>query len=90
MTQYLRSQVPGIVASATGHLAAGNVPMKLFSCVALGSTTGAACGAHASLNFDEAALRDLFMASLVVLGGRSLYGAGRNVQALLKARAKGP
>ena len=80
--------VPGILASGAAHAAAGNVPVRLAAAVAVGSGAGAAAGASAALGLDEATLRDCYMGSLVLLGGRSVYGAARNVQAMLRARTR--
>lgn len=83
----MASVVPGILASGAAHLVAGNVPYKLAAAVAVGSSAGATVGARGALNLDETSLRDLYMASLVVLGGRSVVAAAMNVRTVLAAGA---
>lgn len=78
--------VPGVLAAAASHAASGNVPARLLACVAVGSAAGAAAGAKGALVLSEETLRDLYMASLLLLGGRSLVGAGRDLRALLARR----
>lgn len=56
--------------------------LDLSPAVALGSSVGSYAGAEFALYLSEAQLRQLYMASLVVLGGRSLLGAIGNVRRL--------
>lgn len=58
------------------------VSSLLSAAVALGSSVGSYAGAEFALYLSEAQLRQLYMASLVVLGGRSLVGAVGNVHRL--------
>ena len=50
----------------------------------VGSVVGAALGAQVALSMSEERLRMVYMASLVVLGGRSFVAAARNCSNLAK------
>lgn len=56
--------------------------------MALGSSVGSYAGAEFALHLSEGQLRQLYMASLVVLGGRSLVGAVGNVLRLSRQHWK--
>jgi hypothetical protein len=58
--------------------------------VALGSSLGSLSGAKFALYLTETQLRQLYMASLVVLGGRSLVGAMGNIYRLGGAYLRKP
>ena len=81
--------VPGVLTSAASHLAAGHVPLGLAAAATGGALCGAALGARAGLQLSEDELRALYMASLVVLGGRSVVGALQNVASLARRRRGG-
>ena len=74
--------VPSILASAGSHLAAGNVPVAVAACASVGAIAGASLGAQLGLSLSEDRLRELYMLSLLVLGGRSAIGAARNISRL--------
>jgi uncharacterized membrane protein YfcA len=61
-----------------------------YIAVAVGSSVGSYAGAEFALYLSEAQLRQLYMASLVILGGRSLVGAVGNVYRLSRAYLKKP
>ena len=74
--------VPSILASAGSHVAAGNLPIAVAACASVGAITGASLGAQLGLSLSEDRLRELYMLSLLVLGGRSAIGAARNISKL--------
>lgn len=88
------SVVPGVVASSLSHLNAGSVSVmscillrisdatlqvKVAASAAVGSTLGAYAGARLALQLSEDDLRSLYCLSLIVLGGRSAFGAAHAI-----------
>jgi uncharacterized membrane protein YfcA len=80
------SVVPSVLTSAYVQAKAGHTPISLAAAVCFGSILGSAAGAHIALSLSEEQLRYAFMASLVVLGGRSAVGAALNIRRILLAR----
>lgn len=76
--------VPSILTSAASRMA--SIPFATASLVCLGAIAGGYTGAKFALSLDEEQLRNLYMASLVMFGGRSVYGASRNIRAILARR----
>jgi len=76
--------VPAVVTSATTLIYSGHVPIAVAAAVCAGSITGSYFGAELALRLSEKQLRDCYMASLVVLGGRSIFGAAGNLSKLMK------
>lgn len=72
---------PSIVTSALTRLDA--VPKVTAAAVTVGAMVGAAAGASVALRTSEARLRELYMLSLAVLGGRSFVSAGHNLRSIL-------
>ena len=75
---------PSAMTSAISRLHV--VPKGTMIAVATGAMAGAMVGASVALRTSEARLRELYMASLVVLGGRSFVSAGINLRNLRAAR----
>ena len=80
------SVLPSVLTSAFIQAKAGHTPLSLAAAVCCGSIVGSAAGAKFALSLDENQLRYAFMASLVLLGGRSFIAAGFNVRRILQAR----
>ena len=75
---------PSAMTSAISRLHV--VPKGTMIAVATGAMAGAMVGASVALRTSEARLRELYMESLVVLGGRSFVSAGINLRNLRAAR----
>lgn len=73
--------LPSILTSAISRIHA--IPPGPAGFVALGAMVGAYGGAKGALTLSEEQLRQLYMGSLVVFGGRSAFGAARNIQRIL-------
>lgn len=82
------SVAPSVLTSALTHVQSGATPLRVAAAVTAGSVTGVALGAQLALSLPEQRLRELFMASLVVLGGRSFVGALRNSANIIRRGAK--
>jgi uncharacterized membrane protein YfcA len=80
------SAVPSVLTSAYVQAKAGHTPISLAAAVGFGSMMGSAAGAHIALSLSEEQLRYAFMASLVLLGGRSAVAAAFNIRRILLAR----
>lgn len=74
--------IPSILTSAVSRVA--SIPLLTAASVAGGAVVGGALGAQLALQLEQEQLRHLYMASLVVFGSRSIMGASRNIQRLLK------
>ena len=83
------SVAPAVVVSSASHAFAGHTPLGIAACVTCGGITGSVVGAQAALRLEEVQLRQLYMLSLLVLGGRSFIGAGLNIHRLMRARSRG-
>lgn len=82
--------LPAVLTAAVSHALAGHTPLGLAAAVCCGSMVGAQVGAQVALSLTETQLRQLYMASLVLLGGRSVVAAVGNITKLLaKRRGKG-
>lgn len=79
--------VPAIVTSAASR--AGAIPPLAAACVAFGAAGGGVLGAHVALGVSEENLRRLFMGSLCVFWGASVFRAGRNIRAIYARSGKG-
>ena len=79
--------VPGMLAAGAFHLLHGKVPLAACAAVTAGSAAGGIFGAQVALGLSEDHLRQCYMASLLLLGGRSFVAAGRNLQAVAARRA---
>lgn len=84
----LASTLPSIFTSATSYMMNGHTPLGLAAAVACGSMTGSALGAQLALSMTESQLRQLYMASLVIFGGRSFLSAVGNATRLLAKKSK--
>ena len=71
---------PSAMTSAISRLHV--VPKGTMIAVAVGAMAGATTGASIALRTSETRLRELYMASLVLLGGRSFVSAGINLRNL--------
>lgn len=75
--------VPSILMSATSRLHA--IPIQTAGYVAFGAmVVGGYWGAQSALRLTEDQLRHLYMVSLVVFGGRSAFGAAKNIQRIYR------
>jgi uncharacterized membrane protein YfcA len=72
--------VPSIFTSAISRRKA--IPIGVASIVAVGAIVGGLMGAQVALNTSEERLRQLYMASLVLFGGRSIFAATGNIKTL--------
>ena len=63
------------------------VPLVTAGVVTLGAASGAVLGARIALSTSEERLRELYMASLLLLGGRSFVSAGHNLRSMWARRA---
>lgn len=70
--------VPSIVISAFSRMSA--IPLGTTSLVAAGATCGAVVGSKVALSTSEERLRQLYMLSIVLFGGRSSFAASRNIK----------
>ena len=75
---------PSVLTSALSRVHV--VPPATAAAVAVGAMGGAAAGASCALHTPEERLRDLYMLSLVVLGGRSFVRAGHNLKSIWARR----
>lgn len=75
---------PSVIISATSRLNA--IPLATAGLVCLGASVGGYGGAKFALYLNEEQLRNLYMGSLVVFGGRSVVGASQNMYRIWKAR----
>jgi uncharacterized membrane protein YfcA len=82
------AQAPSVLCSALTHIQSGATPLRIAASVTAGSVIGAFSGAQLALSLTEQRLRELFMASLVILGGRSFVGALRNSANIAAKAAK--
>mmetsp|Transcript_29600 Transcript_29600/g.71240 ORF Transcript_29600/g.71240 Transcript_29600/m.71240 type:complete len:112 (+) Transcript_29600:3-338(+) len=76
--------IPSILVSAASRIHA--IPMQAAVSVALGAMVGGYGGAQMALGLTEEQLRTVYMTSLVVFGGRSTFGAARNIRNILQAK----
>lgn len=78
--------IPSIVMSAASRIHA--IPISTAAYVAAGAVLGGYWGAKVALEeLTEDQLRHLYMSSLVVFGGRSCFGAARNMKRIWKAKS---
>ena len=82
----LLSTLPAILTSAFTLGMSGSTPLGITAAVCVGSSIGSSVGSSVALFLTEEQLRQLFMVSLVVLGGRSFISAVGNVRSFMKAR----
>jgi uncharacterized membrane protein YfcA len=80
--------IPSVLTSAGSLIAGGHTSIMLAAAVALGSSSGSYAGVEFALSLEESQLRQLYMASLVVLGGRSLVAALGNAYRLSRFYVK--
>ena len=79
---------PSAITSAVSRLHV--VPAASAAAVTVGAMCGASVGASVALRTSEERLRELYMLSLVVLGGRSVVAAGRNLTSIWQRRGRPP
>jgi uncharacterized membrane protein YfcA len=77
--------IPSILTSAVSRIHA--IPLATAGVVCFGAVVGGYGGAQFALALDDEQLRNLYMASLVLFGGRSMVGAAANIRQLLKKSA---
>ena len=77
--------LPAVLTSAIALATGGHTPMALAAAVCCGSMVGSAAGAQFALYLTESQLRQLYMASLALLGGRSLLAAAGNISRLSRS-----
>jgi uncharacterized membrane protein YfcA len=75
------SLIPAILVSAASRWSV--VPIQPAICVAGGAVVGSYAGSYFALHLDEDRLRQLYMASLVLFGSRSVYGAVGNLRNII-------
>jgi uncharacterized membrane protein YfcA len=75
--------LPAVLTSAFALGAGGHTPFLLTASVCVGSVIGSTAGAYTALKMNEATLRQIYMASLIILGGRSFIAAGFNMKRIL-------
>lgn len=78
------SMLPSILTSASSRITA--IPLVTASVVCVGAAVGGSLGAKLALSLDNENLRTLYMASLFLFGGRSVYGAVKHLRHLWVAR----
>ena len=78
--------VPGMLAGGFFHVMKGHVPLASCAAVTAGAAAGGVFGSQVALGLSDERLRQCYMASLVLLGGRSFVAAGRNLQAIYRRR----
>lgn len=78
--------IPAVVMSAISRM--NVVPPVTAAVVSVGAATGGCAGAKAALYLSEDTLRHLYMGSLVILGGRSVFGAGKNITSMVSGKTK--
>ena len=80
----LVSVFPSVLTSALALGMGGHTPFALAAAVCCGSMAGSLAGSSLALHLSEEHLRQLFIVSLVVLGGRAFFGAILNIKRLIK------
>ncbi|CAJ1956323.1 unnamed protein product [Cylindrotheca closterium] len=75
--------IPSILVSAASRI--HSIPVQAAVSVALGAMVGGYGGAQVALDLTEEQLRTIYMTSLVVFGGRSTFGAARNIRNIIQA-----
>ena len=75
---------PSAIVSALSRMSV--IPPATAASVTVGAMGGAVAGASAALRTPEERLRQLYMASLVVLGGRSMWRATQNLRSIWARR----
>ena len=80
------SVLPSVLTSAYIQGKAGHTPLSLAAAVCCGSMLGSSFGANVALALGEEQLRRVFVASLVLLGGRSFLAASKNIFRIVQAR----
>lgn len=76
--------VPSILVSAASRIQA--IPIGTAVLVTLGAIIGAQGGATVSLSLSEERLRQIYMASLILFGGRSMISATRNIRNIMSKK----
>lgn len=79
---------PGMCAASLSHACAGTVPLGVASVVTAGAALGALGGTRAALWLSEEQLRTVYIASLILLGGRSFVAALSNIASITR-RSRG-
>jgi hypothetical protein len=75
---------PGMCAASLSHAVAGTVPLGVASLVTAGAALGAVGGTRAALWLSEEQLRTVYVASLVLLGGRAFGAALSNLASITR------
>ena len=75
--------LPGMIASGAMHAHHGSVPFAAAAAVTAGGVAGSVCGAQLALHLSEETLRMVYVASLLLLGGRSFVAAGQKLAAVM-------
>ena len=70
--------VPSVLYSAVSKFDV--IPLRTAGCITIGGIVGGYVGAKIALDLTEEQLRYVYMTSLVLFGGRSAFGAVRNIQ----------
>jgi len=76
--------VPAVTMSALSRMSV--VPPMTAMVVSVGAATGGYIGAKGALYLTEDTLRHLYMGSLVIFGGRAVFGAGKNIFRVLSRK----
>ena len=76
---------PSAITSALTRIHA--VPLAIAAVAAAGAMVGASVGASVALRLSEERLRELYMLSLVLLGGRAVVRSFHNVRSLWALRS---
>ena len=80
----LLSAAPVVLSSAITLGLGGHTPLGLAAAVCCGSVLGSLAGSSVALGLHESELRQLYMASLVLLGGRAVFASVLNIKRLIK------
>jgi len=75
--------LPSMIASGAMHAHHGSVPFAAAAAVTAGGVAGSVCGAQLALHLSEERLRMVYVASLLLLGGRSFVAAGQKLAAIM-------
>lgn len=74
------SNLPSIYISAISLATKGYTPLALAGAVSCGSICGSAFGAHCALSLTEKELRQVFIGSLILFGGSSIFRSCINLR----------
>ena len=82
----MTAMAPAVLVSAVTRARGGHTPLALAAAVTAGSLAGSTVGAEVALSLSEERLRELFMLSLLILGGNACRRAVINLQSMYRKR----